>query len=545
MDSYDPFTGPENPFDDEVQQPLAESQDSKIDSKIYNLLKPVTLGAFFIVFVITTVSLFTRPSTEIIVIQETLDNPKKIQQEPIVDNNIPSTTTTTTTTIFTPPPTTTPQTITSVPVVVNKEEIIEKTVQIVVYDCIESEYQNTSHIGLGSGVLVSDKGHILTNAHVLENCSGEIYIATVQNVDSKSEITYTAELLKIDTNLDLALLVVNSSITGSSPPSDFKYFEMKSSSELKLGESVEIWGYPSSRGDGESYSLNINLTKGTVSGFEQDSSYKRGWIVTDADISYGNSGGAALDSLGSLIGMPTFGVTEGASWIGYLRTSDVLKDWSKEHIVLEEEVDFVGIPILEIKEIDLNEIPRYNREEWNSWIDEDEDCQNTRHEVLQLESFVSVLFSSDNTCYVQSGKWFDPYNGEYIYFASDLDIDHFVPLYNVHISGGWQWSEEKKTDFANNITDPDILIAVKNSSNREKSASSPDEWKPTNEFYWCEYAYDWIRIKHEWNLSVTNSEWNALLSMLTTCPDFLTYETAQNENHLFSETKITFYEKTP
>ena len=539
MDSYNPFTIPEDPFDEEVQQPLTESQDSKI----YNLLKPVTLAAFFIVFVIATVSLFTRPSTEIIVIKETLDNPKKIQQEPVVDNNIPSTTTTTTT-IFISPPTTTPQTITSVPVVVNQEEIIEKTVQIVVYDCIESEYQNTSHIGLGSGVLVSDKGHILTNAHVLENCSGEIYIATVQNVDSKSEITYTAELLKIDTNLDLALLVVNSSITGSSPPSDFKYFEMKSSSELKLGESVEIWGYPSSRGDGESYSLNINLTKGTVSGFEQDSSYKRGWIVTDADISYGNSGGAALDSLGRLIGMPTFGVTEGASWIGYLRTSDVLKDWSKEFIVLEEETDFVGIPILEIKEIDLNEIPRYNREEWNSWIDEDEDCQNTRHEVLQLESFVSVLFSSDNTCYVQSGKWFDPYNGEYIYFASDLDIDHFVPLYNVHISGGWEWSEEKKTDFANNITDPDILIAVKNSSNREKSASSPDEWKPANEFYWCEYAYDWIRIKHEWNLSVTNSEWNALLSMLTTCPDFLTYETAQNENHLFSETKITFYEKT-
>lgn len=540
MDSYNPFTVPEDPFDEEVQQPLTESQDSKI----YNLLKPVTLAAFFIVFVIATVSLFTRPSTEIIVIQETLDNPKKIQQEPIVDNNIPSTTTTTTT-IFISPPTTTPQTITSVPVVVNQEEIIEKTVQIVVYDCIESEYQNTSHIGLGSGVLVSDKGHILTNAHVLENCSGEIYIATVQNVDSKSEITYTAELLKIDTNLDLALLVVNSSITGSSPPSDFKYFEMKSSSELKLGESVEIWGYPSSRGDGESYSLNINLTKGTVSGFEQDSSYKRGWIVTDADISYGNSGGAALDSLGRLIGMPTFGVTEGASWIGYLRTSDVLKDWSKEHIVLEEEVDFVGIPILEIKEIDLNEIPRYNREEWNSWIDEDEDCQNTRHEVLQLESFVSVLFSSDNTCYVQSGKWFDPYNGEYIYFASDLDIDHFVPLYNAHISGGWEWSEVKKTDFANNITDPDILIAVKNSSNREKSASSPDEWKPANEFYWCEYAYDWIRIKHEWGLSVTQSEWNALINMINTCPDGFDYEDAQNENHLFSETKITFYEKTP
>ena len=55
-----PFTTPEDPFDEEVQQPLAESQDSKI----YNLLKPVALVAFSIVFVVATVSLFTRPSTK-------------------------------------------------------------------------------------------------------------------------------------------------------------------------------------------------------------------------------------------------------------------------------------------------------------------------------------------------------------------------------------------------------------------------------------------------------------------------------------------------
>ena len=71
MDSYNPFAAPEDPFDEEVQQPLAESQDSKI----YNLLKPVALVAFSIVFVIATISLFTRPATEIIVIQETPDKP--------------------------------------------------------------------------------------------------------------------------------------------------------------------------------------------------------------------------------------------------------------------------------------------------------------------------------------------------------------------------------------------------------------------------------------------------------------------------------------
>ena len=74
----------------------------------------------------------------------------------------------------------------------------------------------------------------------------------------------------------------------------------------------------------------------------------------------------------------------------------------------------------------------------------------------------------------------------------------FCTLYNVHISGGWEWSEEKKTDFANNIEDPDMLIAVRNTTNRE-SASSPDEWKPENQVYWCGICIsNLIRIKYEW-----------------------------------------------
>ena len=47
MDSYNPFTVPEDPFDEEVQQPVTDSQDSKI----YNLLKPATMAAISIVFV--------------------------------------------------------------------------------------------------------------------------------------------------------------------------------------------------------------------------------------------------------------------------------------------------------------------------------------------------------------------------------------------------------------------------------------------------------------------------------------------------------------
>ena len=105
----------------------------------------------------------------------------------------------------------------------------------------------------------------------------------------------------------------------------------------------------------------------------------------------------------------------------------------------------------------------------------------------------------------------------YIYKAAELDIDHMIPLKNAHDSGGWQWSKEKKKDFANDLLDPDHLIAVTSSANRKKGARSPDQWKPSNQVYWCEYARDWIRIKSNWELSVTSRESEALQLMLSTC----------------------------
>jgi hypothetical protein len=188
-------------------------------------------------------------------------------------------------------------------------------------------------------------------------------------------------------------------------------------------------------------------------------------------------------------------------------------------------VDYPQLAIVEVSD----SIPDYNRDDWNHWIDENSDCQNTRHEVLIEESQETVTYTSDTYCFVSTGKWFGYYTGQYYYNASELDMDHFIPLRNAHQSGGYNWSSSKKEEFANYRLDPDNLIAVNLSANRSKGAKGPEEWKPANVDYWCQYAYDWIRIKEFWSLTATQAEWDALISMIETCPEDFKYADAQQE----------------
>ena len=163
------------------------------------------------------------------------------------------------------------------------------------------------------------------------------------------------------------------------------------------------------------------------------------------------------------------------------------------------------------------DLPSYDRDDWKHWVDEDKDCQNTRHEVLIEESLAKVAFKTDRKCQVATGEWFDLYTGETITDATRLDVDHMIPLKNAHNSGGWAWDKSRKAAFANDMSYADHLIAVTASANRRKGARGPEEWKPTNRGYWCDYAVDWVRIKTDWDLSATKAEWEALQEMLETC----------------------------
>ena len=169
-----------------------------------------------------------------------------------------------------------------------------------------------------------------------------------------------------------------------------------------------------------------------------------------------------------------------------------------------------------ILEID-DAIPKYVRSSWSHWSDVDGDCQNARAEVLIEESMSTITFRSKNKCTVDTGQWVDAFSGKILTEASGLDVDHMVPLKNAHDSGGWSWNSVKKKEYANDLSDPNHLIAVSAGVNRSKGAKPPDQWKPPLQSYWCTYATSWISIKNKWNLGVTYSEWSALEVMLTYC----------------------------
>jgi hypothetical protein len=159
----------------------------------------------------------------------------------------------------------------------------------------------------------------------------------------------------------------------------------------------------------------------------------------------------------------------------------------------------------------------YNRKDWRLWIDADHDCQDTREEVLIAESEVPVTFKDKKHCTVARGRWTCPYTGETVTDPARLDIDHMVPLENANRSGGWRWAPEKKEAYANDLDEPEHLVAVIKSANRSKGSKGPEAWLPMTEGFRCEYVSQWRTIKKRWGLQMNTEERRIVEQILTDC----------------------------
>jgi hypothetical protein len=122
--------------------------------------------------------------------------------------------------------------------------------------------------------------------------------------------------------------------------------------------------------------------------------------------------------------------------------------------------------------------------------------------VLIRDSQRPVSFDK---CKVTSGLWELPYTGGQVTDASQLDIDHVIPLKWAHGHGGDRWAPAKKRAFAN---DPDNLLPVYYSANRSKGSKGPDDWMPATDQ--CGYIKRWERLLEKYQLMVVLIERVAL-----------------------------------
>jgi S1-C subfamily serine protease len=155
----------------------------------------------------------------------------------------------------------------------------------------------------GSGVVVRNDGLVVTNYHVITIAKSnrlydEIYFSPSSDAQSPSASNfYRLKPLLSDKENDLALLRIESDREGRSLPqlTTFPTIEIGDSRAIELLEDLIVVGFPEKGG------TTVTLSTGVVEGKDTI----RNWIKTDARLIHGNSGGAAVDSNGKLIGIPT------------------------------------------------------------------------------------------------------------------------------------------------------------------------------------------------------------------------------------------------
>lgn len=148
----------------------------------------------------------------------------------------------------------------------------------------------------------------------------------------------------------------------------------------------------------------------------------------------------------------------------------------------------------------------------HGWQDTDGDCQDSRAEALIATSTTPVRFASDKKCRIVTGRWISPFTNQIIQNASDIDIDHVVPLAWSWERGAKEWAREKREEFANDLRN---LWPVEASLNRSKGAKGPNEWLPP--FGRCSYVARFYRLVKIYKLEPRLAEKKWILAFLNDC----------------------------
>jgi serine protease Do len=173
--------------------------------------------------------------------------------------------------------------------------------------------QPEREVSLGSGVIVTPDGTILTNNHVISGAS-DIEVTLADKRD------FTAKLIGTDSQSDIAVLKINAN--------DLPTLTFGDSSKLQVGDVVFAIGDPFGIGETATMGIVSALGRGPENGFRIED--YQNFIQTDAAINPGNSGGALINLRGDLVGINTAiltgGNSEGNVGIGFAIPVDMARN---------------------------------------------------------------------------------------------------------------------------------------------------------------------------------------------------------------------------
>lgn len=183
---------------------------------------------------------------------------------------------------------------------------------------------------LGSGVIISKDGYIITNNHVVDDAEN-ISVTLPEN-----DTEYKAKLIGKDPKTDLAVIKIEANNLSAA--------NFANSDELMEGDVVFALGNP--------FGVGFSVTSGIISALNKDNiglNQYENFIQTDASINPGNSGGALVDSRGALVGINSAILSRGGgnNGIGFAIPSNMVKDIAKKLIEKGKiERGFLGVTIV-------------------------------------------------------------------------------------------------------------------------------------------------------------------------------------------------------
>ena len=177
----------------------------------------------------------------------------------------------------------------------------------IIESSIKSVVTIRTDVGQGTGFIITNTGHIVTNAHVLADEQGRL-ASGIKALTYEQEII-DASFIGFNGNLDIALLKISG---------DYSELTLGDSGDIQIGEKVIAIGNP--------LGLQFSVSQGIVSAIHRPGINKiEAYIQTDAALNPGNSGGPLINTQGEIIGINNFKINSGEN-LGFALESNYMEE---------------------------------------------------------------------------------------------------------------------------------------------------------------------------------------------------------------------------